>query len=141
MLFRSTCERSVSQWSARALERWQRTVIEACKQSHRAWLPTIYPGVELSNWIDGRGDDEQILLADLDGQPIRSISELPDRRLKTVYLLVGPEGGFSEGERERIEQARCTKISLGKGVLRIETAALALTALAREIFLREQGDP
>ena len=57
------------------------------------------------------------------------------------YLLVGPEGGFSEDERERIEQARCTKISRGKGVLRIETAALALTALAREIFLREQGDP
>ena len=129
-----TCERSVSQWSARAIERWERTVIEACKQSHRAWLPTIHPGVALSGWLDGRGQDEQILLADLDGQSIRSIPEWPDRQPKTVYLLVGPEGGFSEDERERIAQARCTKISLGKGVLRIETAALALTALAREIF-------
>ena len=48
---------------------------------------------------------------------------------KQVRLLVGPEGGFSENELARLDHTQTTMASLGEGVLRVEAAAVALTAL------------
>ena len=52
------------------------------------------------------------------------------REQKDIALIVGPEGGFSEQEAGQIIAAGGRSVSLGRRILRGETAAIALTALA-----------
>jgi 16S rRNA (uracil1498-N3)-methyltransferase len=67
---------------------------------------------------------------------IREILRDPARsEMKEFVLVVGPEGGFSAGEIELARQAGFLSVSLGKRVLRVETASLAVLA----IFQYEKG--
>ena len=129
------CERSVSQARAPAYDRWHRVLIESCKQCHRPWLPVLHPPVDLKDWIGQCADRNAVnVIADkgaaADGQAIES------RLLNAehVCLVVGPEGGFSDAERQHLGRARSEMLSLGEGVLRVETAAVALTAFAGRLL-------
>ncbi len=66
---------------------------------------------------------------DSGGDPSEQALDLPPRRPGTPLLaVIGPEGGLSEAEKRALQQAGARSVCLGKGVLRVETAALALVA-------------
>jgi 16S rRNA (uracil1498-N3)-methyltransferase len=113
------------------IDRWRRIAIAALKQSQRARLPEIFEPSGVREWID-RGDFDQIWVADLvrNEAPRREFSSPPGR----VLLLIGPEGGWEEREREDFARRGASVISLGDNRLRAETAALALLVLARGSF-------
>jgi 16S rRNA (uracil1498-N3)-methyltransferase len=106
-------------------ERWQRILIEACKQSKQAWIPELKP---LSTIEEALKEQAKLkILLDQEGKPIlQVIQEKP----KTLLAFVGPEGGFSDDEKAKLQKAGCITASLGKNILRIETAAMAIAAIA-----------
>lgn len=113
-------ERSVSKPDAPS-ERWLRIAVEACKQSRRPWLPRLHDPVGVSGLIDLAGS-WQLHAADA----LESDKQLTvglDQRL----LIVGPEGGLTPEESNRLREAGALSLNLGPHILRTETAAVAGT--------------
>lgn len=120
-------QRSVAQPVRQALERLRRTVIEASKQCGRNRLMEIVEPLDFSDYVDETRNQPCRLLAHPDGtvgcvKHTESLSQ-------NVYIAVGPEGGFSDEEVTLALQAGWHVIDLGPRILRIETAAMLLTAM------------
>lgn len=128
-------------WTARSrpqgerAERWQKLARAAAGQCDRDWLPEVRPALELADFLS-RGDlPTRRLLADPDGGAV------PELDARDVLLLVGPEGGFTGGEREDVARAGFTALALGPHVLRTETAAVVGAALLLQRPGTEATDP
>ena len=110
------CARSVVRWdaarSARQRERLRKVAREAAMQSRRVWLPEVWDVVPFDEVINSMC----CAIADPEGAELTS-------EIDTV--LVGPEGGFTDGELERV----ASRVSLSANVLRVETAALTAAIL------------
>ena len=116
------CERSIAEPSAHRLGKLRRTVIEACKQSQRAWLCELSEPVPFAEVVGSIGRFEAAVIAD--GSADRSNAGGPTSH-KSVLALVGPEGGFTTEELEAARDAGCGALVLGQTILRTETAAIA----------------
>ena len=122
------CERSVSVARKGNRERWDRIVIEACKQSHRSWLPTLAEESSLETFISGIDEDAMVFVGDSDGDTLGSFSSMSLKELEKVYLVIGPEGGFTLFEHQLQKRAGFKMLSVGDGILRTEAAAVSLVA-------------
>lgn len=122
--------------SERKMERWRRIALEASKQSGRSRLPDIHPPVRLEGFLSMPGRARRLFFSEKGGPPLKDIlmrpfqegrgePESPDE----VRLLVGPEGGWTEGEVRDILSAGFEAASLGSLVLRAETAAVVSVAV------------
>ena len=109
-------QRSVMQPGEGRLERWRRIAIEAAEQCGRASLPEF----------DAEPPpDAMRLLADLDAPlSIAGAISAADPPPPAVALYVGPEGGWSPEERERLLDGGARPVGLGPRRLRVETAAI-----------------
>jgi 16S rRNA (uracil1498-N3)-methyltransferase len=133
------CERSVPDWDSRESEvkqaRWQAAAVESIKQCGSPWLPVIERPQDLRTLAAQADLAELNLVASL--QP--GASHLRDRmehflaregRLpKSVAVWVGPEGDFTQDELNLIQDSGAAPITLGRLVLRSETAALCCLAI------------
>jgi len=110
-------------------ERWRRIARQAAEQSRRALPPEIAAPIELPETLALPGD-VRIVLAESEEQALlRDVLEsLPQEA--GIVLAVGPEGGWTTDELQGFHQAGWTSASLGRTVLRAETAAIAATAIA-----------
>lgn len=121
-------ERSIVHPGAGKMTKMEQAVIAACKQSGRNDLLTIQPTVSLKAlfnepWIR----DCQTAIAHVTADDAsQSLTDLK-RDTKTL-ILIGPEGGFTNQEVEQACAQGATMISLGSNILRMETAAIAVTA-------------
>ncbi|MGA2529061.1 MAG: RsmE family RNA methyltransferase [Acidimicrobiales bacterium] len=101
--------------AARRTERLQRIVRESAMQSRRPFLPRISESQTVDE-VASRARIGALALAEPGGSTVS---------LDTPVILVGPEGGFSPRELALVDN----KVSLGDGVLRVETAAVAAGVL------------
>ncbi|MFC1668000.1 RsmE family RNA methyltransferase [Chlamydiota bacterium] len=116
------------------LERYHRIVLEACKQSRRVTVPDLHIYKDLDTVFKEQTDHDALcLIADINGGDIPDIRhDFKDK--KTVMLVVGPEGGLTDEEKNLLEQQYLHYyISLGKNILRTETAAIAAVAVMKNI--------
>lgn len=106
------------------LDRLEIITIEAAEQCGRTRVPQIVEPLPLRKLIDELGPARHLYFADEGGgEPIAStFVEGP------ALILVGPEGGFTEEERQLVRGSGASPISLGPRILRAETAALAALA-------------
>ncbi len=112
---------------SRRLEHWRGIVVNACQQCGRTRIPSIDKITSLDQWLKTAAKSPATRLV-LSPQGALSANDLELQR--DVVLLIGPEGGFSQGELERLNQSGFRALSLGPRILRTETAAVAaLTAL------------
>jgi len=125
------CERSVSQASNKAFERWQRTLIEACKQSHRPWLPVLHPPLAPRQLAARGATPECLVLLAMVGTAAlaRAFPGMDAVTASPRWLLVGPEGGFTPPEQADLKSLGSACVAVGTGVLRTETAAVAMVAV------------
>jgi 16S rRNA (uracil1498-N3)-methyltransferase len=135
-------ERSVPRWRPEQLprkrERWQKIAVEASRQCGRPDIPEIGEIVTFERMLRDVPESGLRLIPweEETKTGIREILRDPARSgLKEFVLVIGPEGGFSAGEIELARQAGFLSVSLGKRVLRVETASLAVLA----IFQYEKG--
>jgi 16S rRNA (uracil1498-N3)-methyltransferase len=108
------------------LDRVNAIAIEAAEQCGRTRLPEIGEPQALARFLSSRDPQRTLYFADevRDGEPVGSAF-----RTGPAFILTGPEGGFTDAERQSIRSAANTvPISLGPRILRAETAALAALA-------------
>jgi 16S rRNA (uracil1498-N3)-methyltransferase len=121
-------ERGLEQAAAKRISRWNRIAREASEQSRRARLPEIGTPVDLAGALHIEAA-YRLVLEETEAPAI--FTEFPARREPgdSVALLVGPEGGWTDREREQIGGANWRPVSLGSQILRAETAAIAALAI------------
>ena len=110
------CARSVVRWEParahRQIERLRRIAREAAMQSRRLWLPVVLDVVTFGE----AAAVANCAIADPEGD---------DLTADVGAVLIGPEGGFTEGELDAVLR----RVSLSANVLRVETAALTAAVL------------
>jgi 16S rRNA (uracil1498-N3)-methyltransferase len=103
-------------------------MISALLQSRSAWLPEIFPEATPDRAIAASPAGSRLVL-EASGSPINAMpSEAP------VVVAIGPEGGFEEQELLELAEAGFRAVSIGRSVLRFETAAVAGIAVARALL-------
>ncbi len=111
-------ERSIVRWDehkvGQVLARWERIAREASMQSHRCRLPVIEGVLHAGQWLAASGS----AIAHFDGDPLADVA--------VSTLAIGPEGGWSPKE---LQLASGPRVSLGRTVLRAETASIAAATL------------
>jgi 16S rRNA (uracil1498-N3)-methyltransferase len=108
-------------------ERWRKIVLEAAQQSRRVKLPILRPVARPEAAFAALRDRLGILLSEqVDAPALRVV--LNDRAASQVVLAIGPEGGWTNEERDAAVNARFHEASLGRLILRTETAVIAALA-------------
>ena len=106
-------------------ERWQKIANEAAGQSGRGILPKVKPTVELENLAKTFKDYDLVLFFyEAGGAPLGETIWNNDKA-KKIAVITGAEGGFTLSEAEMLASAGAKTITLGKRILRAETAPLA----------------
>lgn len=141
-------DRSIVKWSGskapKALERWNKILVAAMKQSRRAVLPTLSQPVSSAQLADSASawtnDGDLVLICHEEATNslseelfgIRESGVLPRR----VVIVVGPEGGVSPEELSGLKKAGANPVLLGNEVLRSSTAGPAALIAANLVLGR-----
>lgn len=104
------------------IDRFKKIAKEACEQSHRNIIPEITDYINIKEIKNYMSDINVVAYENEDKIVINF-------KCKSITILIGPEGGFDEKELEIIKNLGFNSISLGKRILRAETAAIYLTSL------------
>ncbi len=130
-------DESGGRFSQAKRQRWLGHCIAAAKQSGLNFLPEIGQPLELREFAAAGSEGERSA-----GVEIRLFGEAAERaaplwqalqaaapsRESQIHLLVGPEGGLTDGEREILKQGGFVGVRIGRTTLRVETATIALLA-------------
>lgn len=112
------------------LERWQKIALSAAEQSGRGRIPQVTVLGSFQEALDRGAQADKALLFYENEQALTLKMALSDGSYQTVSLLTGPEGGLEEKEVDRARKAGWEVCTLGKRILRCETAPLcALSAV------------
>ncbi|UCF43836.1 MAG: 16S rRNA (uracil(1498)-N(3))-methyltransferase [Planctomycetota bacterium] len=133
-------ERSVVRDSgikASRLGRWRRIIQEAGEQSHRGRLPELAAPVKFEDAVRGlEGFDMSLIAAPGAGNRSLGACLGGGKGVGRIALFIGPEGGFTEDEVGQACGNGAMAFSLGKRILRTETAAV----VASSVILYEMGE-
>ena len=113
------------------LERWQKISDEAVKQCRRGRVPQIGEALSSDQLVSRLGGYDLVLLP-YENENRRSIKDhlrSLRERPETAAIIIGPEGGFSEREAKAFTDAGASSVTLGKTVLRTESAGMAALAM------------
>ena len=117
--------------------RWQKISEEAAKQSGRGIIPKINSPVAIDKAIDMMKEyDLKFVPYECEEQTNLKSVLLSKQDIKTVGFMIGPEGGFDKAEIEKLKQNGIIPVSLGKRILRTETAGEAVLSM----IMYEIGD-
>jgi 16S rRNA (uracil1498-N3)-methyltransferase len=141
-------ERSVVSVSAltrsHAVERWQRIAIASAKQCRRAHLPSIDRPQPFRDWLASPFEGQRLVFVEpvpdtgASGDPQSLRRALPAER-QTIACVIGPEGGWSNEERQMVTAAGCAVVTMGPMTLRADAAGLVAVSLVN--FVYEDGRP
>ena len=107
------------------MERWQKILLEAVKQSGRTRVPSLEEPAKFADVVARPGTK---IFFDADAEPS------PVDRVDGITLFIGPEGGWSDAELQVARERQCLFQRLGPRRLRAETAAIAAIAVIASRF-------
>ena len=111
--------------------RWQEIVVSACEQSGRNIVPKVLPLTTYAQALQQLPQETAKLLMSLNRA--QKLSDVRPQSGKVVFM-VGPEGGWTEKEEQQAFDAGFQSVTLGKRVLRTETASLAAIATMQTLW-------
>jgi 16S rRNA (uracil1498-N3)-methyltransferase len=125
-------ERSVSlkerETKQKKAHRWQHIAVKAVQQSRRAKVPWVGECRPFQEVLENcKGDGLKILLYEKGGENLKRI--LRKYQPPKIYLMVGPEGGFTQEEVIMAKAVGFIRVKLGQRILRAETAAIAMVGI------------
>ena len=114
--------------------RWQGISESGAKQSGRAIIPEVKSPMSYKNALEYAKTLDAIIVPYEKADGIEVSRELisklcSDENIKSIGIFIGPEGGFAEKEIEQALEAGATPITLGRRILRTETAGLAVLSI------------
>lgn len=119
---------------AKKLERYNRIALEAAKQCGRGRIPQVLPMLDFADAIKAMKEDQRAFL--FYENSTSSFRKELEQGVNSVSIMVGAEGGFEEEEVQKALDLGIASLSLGKRILRCETAPLA----ALSIIMYETGN-
>lgn len=118
------------------IERWERIIYEAAKQSKRGKLPKLRGILSFKEALQDMKEND-LNIAPYENERTKSIKQaIKGVDINNIGIFVGPEGGFEDVEIEAIEDIKGQSVSLGPRILRTETASV----VASSIVLYELSD-
>ena len=126
------CHRSIPEerdsWSTTRYARWRKIVVEAAEQSGRCLLPDLGRPMSFEDACEAiRDSGVSVIPWEREGS-VGLRSALQNLVSPRVNIFIGPEGGFEETEIERARSCGILPVSLGRRILRSETAGIAAVA-------------
>lgn len=119
------------------LGRWQKIIIEACRQSGRNFLPQLKTPIEFKQALEQSEENQLTIFFWEESKAATLFAYLKKETLpKRLAIIVGPEGGFSKTEAELAKKKGLVTLSLGENLLKVDTAAalaVGILNLAREV--------
>jgi len=120
-------EKALLAAAGKRAERWRKLLVEASQQSRRVRVPTLESVKLPDDALSAERAGPRLLLSErADAPSLRSV--LSGVTQTAATLAIGPEGGWTDGELEVARQAGFQEASLGKLILRTETAVIAALA-------------
>lgn len=120
-------EKSLLAAASKRAERWKKILLEASQQSRRLRVPTLSELTKPEAAFSSNKDSLRILLSERSDAPtLRTILE--GQGAPKAALAIGPEGGWTDAEIEAAHASQFREASLGKLILRTETAVIAALA-------------
>ena len=118
--------------SAMKVARWQKITMEAARSSHSSHITEVSKILSFADMLSSASDDSLKLIfwEEESQKTIKDI--LTDEILaakKEFFIIVGPEGGFSKDEIMKTKEAGFISVSLGRQILKVETAAVAIISI------------
>lgn len=108
-------------------DRWWKILVEASEQSRRVRVPVLAEVTKPENAFSSPEDCLCMMLSErTDARPMRSVLE--GQRASKAKLAIGPEGGWTDAEFEAARSGGFQEASLGRLILRTETAVIAALA-------------
>ena len=113
-------------------ERAKKIVIEATEQSNQMFPPEILKAVKLKDFLKNLDQTTKLLFGDVNSKDNLSIEKF--KNLKSLTILIGPEGDFSPSEREFILSfSQVVPFTISKNILRSDTAVISAISLVNFI--------
>lgn len=113
-------------------QRWERIIQEAARQCRRPVLPRLASATTLAEALSACTAELRLLPWEEESRPLAAV--LPARRPASAAVLIGPEGGFSAAEAALASAAGFLPISLGRRILRSETAGFAVATILQHHY-------
>ena len=122
--------------AAKKVERWQKIAESAAKQSKRDIIPEVQAVQSMTEMLAKCACQTKIIAYECEDRlSLKAALKAAEEAggISELLLIIGPEGGISEGELEQARQAGAVPVSLGRRILRAETAGLvAISAIFYE---------
>jgi 16S rRNA (uracil1498-N3)-methyltransferase len=129
-------ERGLAQAAAKRVERWKKIAIEASQQCRRKRLPGIEVAKDLDSILNCELERKLLLDESSSAPPLLSVlNEHQVTAQQRIGILLGPEGGWTNAERDQIVAAGWKACSLGPTILRAETAAIAALSVVNAVCI------
>lgn len=113
--------------------RWQRIVEEAARQCGRSDVPQVHPPRPLLAAVAALPDEPALLVLDEEERALPLSAAVAPLGARPLALIIGPEGGLTREEVQALVARGAVGVTLGRLVLRTETAALAALAVLRHL--------
>lgn len=118
--------------SSSKVARWQKIATEAARSSHSSYITKVSEVLSFTNVLSSVSD-KALKLIFWEEESQKTIKDvLTDETLaaiKDFFIVVGPEGGFSKDEIMKTKDAGFVSVSLGRQILKVETAAAAIISI------------
>lgn len=121
-----------SKKDASRAQRWQKIALEAARQSGRGIIPEVCEPVVFEQAVKDAGSADVALFPWEGEHGITLKQALQDKKaedINEIAVFVGPEGGYDEAEAQKAVQGKVLPVTLGKRILRTETAGAAVLAM------------
>lgn len=117
------------------LARWQRIALEAAQQSEQWSIPSMTTPQTLASLLTHHAPHTTMLMLTErhSGMSLQTVP-LPQQATDILFMLIGPEGGWSHDELTTGQQAGVIPVTLGPSILRAETAAIAALSILQSRF-------
>lgn len=115
------------------IARWQKIALQAAMQSRRGIVPTVQPIITFKEAVKTQENDLNIIFYEMGGEGVKTLIK---NKAKTIGMFIGSEGGFEQQEVNSVLEKNGKVATLGKRILRAETAPLA----ALSIIMYETGN-
>lgn len=114
-------------------ERWQKIALEAARQSGRGIIPEVVEPVNFTQAVKMADETADLVLFPWEeehGLTLKeALSQIAKDKISEIAVFIGPEGGFEDGEADAARDNGAKPVTLGKRILRTETAGPAVLAM------------
>ena len=111
------------------LDRWQKIAKESAKQSKRNIIPEVNDIMTVKELVEKLKNEDAIVIVPYELEDVKLLKDVLQEPKHNYYIIIGPEGGFDINEIEMFQEIGAHIVTLGKRILRTETAGVVTSAI------------